>query len=72
MVGERLHRELLCQGKVRVVKQGDSLHLARRESDDRAVQAELQPGQSAQLPGLQAAGAGDLAACRSCSWARPV
>ena len=40
------------------------------EGADRAVQADLQPGQTGHLPGLQAADAGDLPTCRSCSGAR--
>ena len=68
-VGERVHREFQWKAEGRATGQGDLLHVAGGEGADRAVQTDLQPGQTPQLPGLQAA-AGDLPTCRSCSGAR--
>ena len=53
-------------GKLRdeLLDGGVFYHAAGGEGADRAVQADLQPHQAAQLTRLQAAGAGDLPACR--------
>ena len=59
-----VHRELQREAEGRVAGQGGLLHAAGGEGADRAVQADLQPHQASQLTGLQAAGAGDLPACR--------
>ena len=61
-VGERLHREFQREVEGRVARQRGLLYVA-----DGAVQADLKPGQAAQISGLPAAGACDPHACRPCS-----
>ena len=56
-VGERLHREFQREVEGRTAGQRGLLYVAGGACADGAVQTDLQPDQTAQLPGLPAAGA---------------
>ena len=56
-MGERLHREFQREVEGRAAGQGGLLYVAGGACADGAVQADLQPGQAAQLSGLPAASA---------------
>ena len=65
-VGERLHRAFQRAVGGRSAGQGALLFVVRGGCANGAVQADLQPGQAAQLTGPPAAGAGGPLACRPC------
>ncbi len=56
-VRERLHRESQREVEGRTAELRGLLYFARGACADGAEQTDLQPGQTAQLPGLPAAGA---------------
>ena len=56
-VGERLHREFQREVEGRAAGQGGLLYVAGGACADGALQADLQPDQTAQFSGLPASGA---------------
>ena len=68
-VGERLHREFQRQAEGRAVGRGGLLHDDRGEGVNGSIQADIQPGQAAQLPRLSATSTGNHPAHRIISGA---